>query len=120
MIVFLLLSVITCIRFHLPSTPEGNQFCLTQFVWSDTPVTGTAGIGKNNTAIILIIGLLILESTPQPFQSVDFEVTEGDSVLFSKKNLVDVVKFSFTTTSDVPVRFCFTSTLTSGFQSYNH
>jgi hypothetical protein len=92
----LLVLVVNCIRFDLPATTEGNTLCLSQLVWGDTPVSGTA------------------DTTNVPFQTIDFTITEGESVLFSKKALSETTKFSFTTQSDVPVKFCFKATLTSG------
>jgi hypothetical protein len=92
----LLFLAVNCIRFDLPATDEGNTMCVSQLVWNDTPVSGSA------------------ETTIVPFQTIDFTITEGESVMFSKKGLSESTKFSFTTQSDVPVKFCFTATRTGG------
>ena len=88
------------LRFDIPATSgQGTVRCLEQFIQKNTITKG------------------VVESSPFPFQQLDFIITDDQVIpnkLFSKYSLVNSQKFSFTTNQDGTVKFCFTATLGQG------
>jgi emp24/gp25L/p24 family/GOLD len=97
-LILLFLSQTFSLRFDIPSTSgQGTIRCLTQSIQKSSITKG------------------IIDSPPLPFQKLDFVITDDSgNKLFSKLDLVSLIKFSFTTTQDTSVNFCVTATLDAG------